>query len=306
MANLRAIRKRVSSVKSTQQITRAMKMVSAAKLRRAQDAINAARPYARKMREVVQAVAARAGEDAHPLLTSREGKKLALLVVTSDRGLCGSFNSGLTRAVYRFLNEHRGEYEEITLFVVGRKGRDFFRRREIPIRKEYLGVLGSVSRHHAETVANDLVGGFLAGEFDEVQIAFNEFRSAISQIVRFEKMFPIALETPEGEADGASIDYLYEPGREEILASAAPEVRADDDLPRSPRIGGGGARRPDDGDGFGDEQLRRHDRPAHAADEPRAAGDDHHRAHRDRQRRRGVEGVSTKDPVSPFLSESGG
>ncbi len=222
MANLRAIRKRISSVKSTQQITRAMKMVSAAKLRRAQDGINAARPYARKMREVVQAVAGRAESDAHPLLTAREAKKLALLVVTSDRGLCGSFNSGLTRAVYRFLNEHRGAYEEITLFVVGRKGRDFFRRREIPIRKEYLGVLGSVSRHHAETVANDLVGGFLAGEFDEVQIAFNEFRSAISQMVRFEKMFPIALES-SGKTGGDDVDYLYEPSREEILATLLPK-----------------------------------------------------------------------------------
>ncbi len=222
MANLRAIRKRISSVKSTQQITRAMKMVSAAKLRRAQDGINAARPYARKMREVVTAVAGRAGSDAHPLLTAREAKKLALLVVTSDRGLCGSFNSGLTRAVYRFLNDHRGEYEEITLFVVGRKGRDFFRRREIPIRKELLGVLGSVSRHHAETIANDLVGGFLAGEFDEVRIAFNEFRSAISQVVRFEKMFPIALES-SGETGGDEVDYLYEPSREAILASLLPK-----------------------------------------------------------------------------------
>ena len=222
MANLRAIRKRVSSVKSTQQITRAMKMVSAAKLRRAQDAINAARPYARKMREVVTAVAGRAGSDAHPLLTAREGKKLALLVVTSDRGLCGSFNSGLTRAVYRFLNEHRDEYEEITLFVVGRKGRDFFRRREIPIRKEYLGVLGAVSRQHAETVAGDLAGGFLDGEFDEVQIAFNEFRSAISQNVRFEQMFPIALES-SGKTAGDEVDYLYEPSREEILATLLPK-----------------------------------------------------------------------------------
>lgn len=222
MANLRAIRKRVSSVKSTQQITRAMKMVSAAKLRRAQDAINAARPYARKMREVVTAVAGRAGADAHPLLTAREAKKLALLVVTSDRGLCGSFNSGLTRAVHRHINEHRDEFEEITLFVVGRKGRDFFRRREIPIRKEYLGVLGSVSRQHAETIAGDLVGGFLDGEFDEVQIAFNEFRSAISQVVRFEKMFPIALESSEKTA-GDEVDYLYEPSREEILATLLPK-----------------------------------------------------------------------------------
>ena len=222
MANLRAIRKRISSVKSTQQITRAMKMVSAAKLRRAQDGINAARPYARKMHEVVISVAGRAGSDAHPLLTAREAKKLALLVVTSDRGLCGSFNSGLTRAVYRFLNERRDEYEEITLFVVGRKGRDFFRRREIPIRKEYLGVLGSVSRTHAETVASDLAGGFLSGEFDEVQIAFNEFRSAISQVVRFEKMFPIALES-SGKTGEDEVDYLYEPSREEILATLLPK-----------------------------------------------------------------------------------
>jgi F-type H+-transporting ATPase subunit gamma len=222
MANLRAIRKRISSVKSTQQITRAMKMVSAAKLRRAQDGINAARPYARMMREVVTAVAGRAGSDAHPLLTAREAKKLALLLVTSDRGLCGSFNAGLSRAVYRFLNEHRGAYEEITLFVVGRKGRDFFRRREIPIRKEYLGVLGAVSRHRAEEIANDLVAGFLAGEFDEVQIAFNEFRSAISQVVRFEKMFPIALES-SGKTGGDAIDYLYEPSREEILATLLPK-----------------------------------------------------------------------------------
>ena len=224
MAKLRAIRKRIGSVKSTQQITKAMKMVSAAKLRRAQEAITAARPFARKMREVVQAVAGRAGNDAHPLLTAREGKKLALLVVTSDRGLCGSFNSGLTRAVSRFMNERRETHEEIVLFVVGRKGRDFFRRREVPIRHEYVGVLGSLSRHHAEKMANDLVEGFLSEAFDEVQIAFNEFRSAISQVVRFEKLFPIALEKAEGTAGaGSEIDYLYEPGRKEILASLLPK-----------------------------------------------------------------------------------
>jgi len=223
MANLRAIRKRISSVKSTQQITRAMKMVSAAKLRRAQAAIVAARPYARKMREVVQAVAERIDDSAHPLLAPREGKKLALLVVTSDRGLCGSFNAGLTRMAYRFINEHRQQYEEISLFVVGRKGRDFFRRREVPIRKEYLGVLGNVKRTHAQTMANDLIEGYLSGEFDEVQVAFNEFRSAISQVTRFEKLFPLTLEK-EGEVmPGVGIDYLYEPGKREILANLLPK-----------------------------------------------------------------------------------
>ncbi|MEW6720632.1 MAG: ATP synthase F1 subunit gamma [Thermodesulfobacteriota bacterium] len=223
MANLRAIRKRISSVKSTQQITRAMKMVSAAKLRRAQDAITAARPFARKMREVVESVAGRVEGTAHPLLESREAKKLALLVVTSDRGLCGSFNAGLTRMAYRYIQENRARFEEISVFVVGRKGRDFFRRREVPIRKEYLGVLGTISRGHAETMAADLAEGFLAGEFDEVQVVFNEFRSAISQVTRFEKLFPIALEKKEEEAGQPAIDYLYEPGRNEILASLLPK-----------------------------------------------------------------------------------
>ncbi|NNF84687.1 MAG: ATP synthase F1 subunit gamma [Deltaproteobacteria bacterium] len=223
MANLRAIRKRIGSVKSTQQITKAMKMVSAAKLKRAQDAIVAARPYARKMREVVQAVAGRAGKDAHPLLSSRETKKVALLVITSDRGLCGGFNSNLLRAANRFLQETRENVGEVALYVVGRKARDFFRRRQVPMRKEYVNVLGALSYAHAEQFANDLVDGFLAEEFDEVVIAFNEFRSAISQAVRIDKLFPVAFEQAEEEGSGTDIDYLYEPSREEILATLLPK-----------------------------------------------------------------------------------
>ena len=223
MANLRAIRKRIGSVKSTQQITKAMKMVSAAKLKRAQDAIVAARPYARQMREVVQAVARRAGQDAHPLLLSRETKKLGLLVITSDRGLCGGFNSNLLRAVNRFLEEKGKKGEEVVLFAVGRKARDFFRRRRIPLRKEYINILGSLSYAHAEQVAGELLEGYLAGEIDEVVIAFNEFRSAISQSVRRERLFPIAFEPAEGEAPEAGIDYLYEPSQKEILSTLLPK-----------------------------------------------------------------------------------
>ncbi|HZW37363.1 MAG TPA: ATP synthase F1 subunit gamma [Candidatus Deferrimicrobiaceae bacterium] len=223
MANLRVIRKRIGSVKSTQQITKAMKMVSAAKLKRAQDAITAARPYARKVREVVQAVAGRTEEGGHPLLSAREGTKLALLVVTSDRGLCGGFNSNLLRAAYRFLNDNRDRHEEIVVFAVGRKARDFFRRRQVEIRKEYVNILGSLSHAHAEQFSRDLVEGFLAGDFDEVQLVFNEFRSAISQVVRFEKLFPIAIERKEQEGAGAEIDYLYEPSRKEILAALLPK-----------------------------------------------------------------------------------
>ena len=221
MANLRAIRKRISSVKSTQQITRAMKMVSAAKLRRAQEAIVAARPYARKMREVAESVASRVDSGAHPLLASREVKRLALLVVTSDRGLCGSFNAGLTRQAYRYILEQQAKYEEIVLFVVGRKGRDFFRRRALPIRREYLGVLGAVGRGHAETISRELFQGFMNEEFDEVQIVYNEFRSAISQVTRIETLFPLSLDTPEkGTAD---VEYLYEPDKRKILEILLPK-----------------------------------------------------------------------------------
>lgn len=231
MANLRAIRKRIGSVKNTQQITKAMKMVSAAKLKRAQDAIVAARPYARKMREVVGTLAARAGQEAHPFLTVREAKRLALLVVTSDRGLCGGFNSNLLRAANRFLADRKGSYEEVVLFVVGRKAREFFRRRRVPVRKEYVNVLGSLSHAHAEQLSRDLEEGYLAGEFDELVIGFNEFRSAISQTVRFEPLFPVALEEPaaagghgeKARAEEAEIDYLYEPSREKILEVLLPK-----------------------------------------------------------------------------------
>src|SRR4030065_1071856 len=217
MANLRVIRKRIGSVKSAQQTPRAMRMGSAAKLKRAQDAIVAARPYARNMREVVERLARRAGPEAHPLLSSRERKKLGLLVITSDRGLCGGFNSNLLRAANRFLQENRGRYEEIALSVVGRQARDFFRRRRVPMRKEYLNILGSLSHSHAEQLAHDMVDGYLAGEWDEVVIAFNEFRSAISQNIRMDRLFPIEFERAEGEAPQAGIEYLYWPSPKGIL-----------------------------------------------------------------------------------------
>jgi len=230
MANLRAIRKRIGSVKSTQQITKAMKMVSAAKLKRAQDAIVAARPYARQMRKVVETLAGRAGQGSHPILTVREPKRMALLLVTSDRGLCGGFNSNLLRAANRFLADRKGRYEEIVLFVVGRKARDFFRRRRVPVRREYINILGALSYAHAEQLARDLMEGYLAEEFDEVVIGFNEFRSAISQVVRFETLFPVAIGSPEDADPGAGkappeadIDYLYEPSQAKILEVLLPK-----------------------------------------------------------------------------------
>jgi len=229
MANLRAIRKRISSVKSTQQITKAMKMVSAAKLRRAQEAIVAARPYAKKIREVALSVAGRVDSGAHPLLASREVKRLALLVITSDRGLCGSFNAGLTRYVQRYVVEQQEKYEEVLLFVVGRKGRDFLRRRGVSIHKEYLGVLGTIGRWHAETISSELLEGFVNGEFDEVQVIYNEFRSAISQVTRTERLLPLALNAPEKDQNEVEtenvpdIEYLYEPDKRKILELLLPK-----------------------------------------------------------------------------------
>ncbi|MCL1926003.1 MAG: ATP synthase F1 subunit gamma [Syntrophorhabdaceae bacterium] len=225
MANLRAIRKRISSVKSTQQITRAMKMVSAAKLRRAQEAIVAARPYARKMREVVLSVGSKVDSSAHPLLASREVKRLALLVVTSDRGLCGSFNAGLTRYVHRYIAEQQAKYEEIVLYMVGRKGRDFFRRRGVRIHKEYLGVLGTLGQWHVETIASELLEGFVNGEFDEARIVYNEFRSAISQVARIEKLLPLTMDTlEEGNDENAhDFEYLFEPDKRKILELLLPK-----------------------------------------------------------------------------------
>lgn len=222
MANLRTIRKRISSVKSTQQITKAMKMVSAAKLRRAQEAINAARPYAKKLREVVQSIAAQAGPEAHPLLAQRAPKVLAILVITSDRGLCGGFNSNLLRATQRFIAEQAPRYERIDLYVVGRRARDFFKRRKFEMSKEYIGVLSKLSFIDAEQIARDLVGAYLDGTFDELVVGFNEFRSAISQTPRFEKMFPIVLDAGK-ESAASTVDYLYEPGQEAILATLLPK-----------------------------------------------------------------------------------
>jgi F-type H+-transporting ATPase subunit gamma len=177
------------------------------------------------MREVALSVAHRADPGAHPLLMKREVKRLALLVITSDRGLCGSFNAGLTRQTWRYINEQRAKYEEIVLFVVGRKGRDFFRRRELPIRKEYLGVLGTINRGHAETLSNELIQGFMAGDFDEVHVVYNEFRSAISQVTRIETLFPLVLDELERKQDQGTTDveYLYEPGKEKILELLLPK-----------------------------------------------------------------------------------
>ena len=221
MATLKAIRKRIGSIRNTQQITKAMKMVSAAKLRRAQEAVLAARPYAEKMAALLQNLSARVAAEAHPLLTAREEKKVLLLLLTADRGLCGGYNSNLIRAAEGFLRSQRGE-KEIQLAVVGRKGVDYFRRRKVEMAERYINIGARPAEELAAELAEKLIARFLQGECDAVYMLYSRFRSALSQVPTMEKLAPVAAEKDEGE--GQATEYLYEPGLEALLSSLLPKV----------------------------------------------------------------------------------
>ena len=223
MATLKAIRKRISSVRNTQQITKAMKMVSAAKLRRAQEAAVAARPYAEKMTELLKNVAARVSIEAHPLLQTREEKKIDLVLFTSDRGLCGGYNANLIRAAEAFIRRHAPD-KEVELTLVGRKGADHFRRRRAPIADRYLNVLTTVPDELAALIGQKLISRFINRDTDAVYILYSHFRSALSQVPTLEKLLPVSLtETDHTEAQQLT-EYLYEPGIEQLLASLLPRI----------------------------------------------------------------------------------
>jgi F-type H+-transporting ATPase subunit gamma len=223
MATLKAIRKRISSVRNTQQITKAMKMVSAAKLRRAQEAAVAARPYAEKMTELLKNVAARVAIEAHPLLQTREEKKLDLVLFTSDRGLCGGYNANLIRAAEAFLRRHAPD-KEVELTLVGRKGADHFRRRRAPVADRYLNVLATAPDELAALIGQKLISRFINGETDAVYILYSHFRSALSQVPTLEKLLPVALSETDDAAAQQLTEYLYEPGIEQLLASLLPRI----------------------------------------------------------------------------------
>jgi F-type H+-transporting ATPase subunit gamma len=223
MATLKAIRKRISSVRNTQQITKAMKMVSAAKLRRAQEAAVAARPYAEKMTQLLKNVAARVAIEAHPLLQTREEKKIDLVLFTSDRGLCGGYNANLIRAAEAFIRRHAPD-KEVELTLVGRKGADHFRRRRAPIADRYLNVLATAPDELAAAIGQKLISRFINRETDAVYILYSHFRSALSQVPTLEKLLPVSLsETNVAEAQQLT-EYLYEPGIEQLLASLLPRI----------------------------------------------------------------------------------
>ncbi len=225
MPNLIDIRRRIRSVKSTQQITKAMKMVAASKLRRSQERVIAARPYAGTLAATLASVTGRIppredGAPAHPLLAQRAEKKVVLVVVTGDKGLCGAFNTNVNRAAGAFVREKKKAGVEVSLVTLGRKATDFWKRRTVPVLESKPGLFQRFDYVTAAEIARALAARFTGGETDAVYVVFNEFRSVISQVVGVKRLLPIEL--GELEAGGGGTDYLYEPAPDVILGRLLP------------------------------------------------------------------------------------
>jgi F-type H+-transporting ATPase subunit gamma len=220
MIGLKALRRRIASIKSTQQITRAMKMVAAARLRRAHERIIEARPYADKMREVLQSLSLRTDPTTHPLLKRREMRRVELLAITTDRGLCGSFNQNVFRHVEQFMREKKQAYEEISLTIVGRKGLDYFRRRNVPVIRDYAGRFREIDYTVAALIGKELVEDYTNEAVDGVFLVYNEFRSPLVQRVTIKDLLPI--EPLEVDKDYYAPEYIYEPSAEAILSELLP------------------------------------------------------------------------------------
>jgi F-type H+-transporting ATPase subunit gamma len=223
MANVRDYRTRIRSVKSTQQITRAMKLVSASKLRRAQDRILSARPYARKMLEVLSSLATRAHPEKHPLLSRRPEEKVLVVVITADKGLCGSFNTNILNRARAFLDERRGRAAGmVQVDIIGKKARDWFRRRDYGVRRTVVDIFRDVTFEEARDVAGPLIDLFSRGELDSVYLVYNEFKSVMQQRVVVEPLLPIPQAAFLAGA-GKPEDYLYEPHQESLFAALLPK-----------------------------------------------------------------------------------
>jgi F-type H+-transporting ATPase subunit gamma len=221
MASLKSIKKRIVSVKNTSQITKAMKMVSAAKLRRAQENVVAARPYAKKLAEVLQSLAGTQEGDLHPLLEKREAKKLLLIVVTSDRGLCGGFNSNLSKAGDRYIKEKQSSFEQISVLTIGRKGYEYLKSRHT-VYKNVPNIISKPTYQAAATVAQQVIDGFIAEEYDQVELLYNSFRNVMTQDITFQQLLPVVPEATTA-VDEAPIEYIYEPSVGELLAEILPK-----------------------------------------------------------------------------------
>jgi F-type H+-transporting ATPase subunit gamma len=230
VATLREIRRRVTSVKSTQKITKAMKMVAAAKLRRAQDALVSARPYACKMNELLRHLVTKVDLSIHPLLQEREVKRVVLVVVSGDRGMCGAFNGNIIKAAVDYLNTHYSnllkEPVGVRIVTVGKKATDFFLKRNYNLYTKYIGLFGNLHIGHARTIIQQLIDDYLIGKFDKVEIIYNEFKSVIQQQIVVEQILPIPPEQIQKTKDIhalAQVDYIYEPSSIEIINVLLPK-----------------------------------------------------------------------------------
>lgn len=217
MASIRDLRRRIKSIKSTQQITKAMKAVSAAKMRRAQDSVTAARPYAKRLIDVLGRVGSAAKGVKHPLLEVREPKKVAYLVITADRGLCGAFNSNVLRRAMQELQA----YENPSLICVGSKSRDFFRRRGYNVVQQYVGLGEEVNPAQAREIGEYIINQYASGEFDAVYVVYSEFINVLLQQPVTVKLLPA--EPPEAEDSHALVEYIYEPSAEEVMGALLPK-----------------------------------------------------------------------------------
>jgi F-type H+-transporting ATPase subunit gamma len=227
MPSLLDIRRRIRAVKSTQQITKAMKMVAASKLRRAQDRIQQARPFATQMQRVLNSLASRVDPSSHPLLderkTPRANGRVLLIVVSADRGLCGSFNTNIIKAATQFVAETSGR--EVSLGLVGRRGRDYFARRGFDVTIERINVFAQLRYEDAQAIAEVAMEAFTSGKVDGVYLVFNEFKSVLQQRVVVERLLPIPREEIGGTVDGRAapaIEYLYEPDPATLLRELIP------------------------------------------------------------------------------------
>ena len=229
MPSLLDLRRRIRAVKSTQQITKAMKMISASKLRRAQDRVMGARPFAQQMARVLSSLAGRVDSSAHPLLMEPEPNpdaKTLLIVVTADKGLCGAFNTNIIKAAGAFIASRTGS--QVALGLVGRKGRDFFKRRALDIRLEEIGIFQRVKYADAQRIAREAIDEFISGRASRVYIVYNEFKSVMQQRIVTEQLLPIPKDDvgrtvpPAGPPMQGDVDYLYEPEPAKILAELLP------------------------------------------------------------------------------------
>ncbi|MBC8287390.1 MAG: ATP synthase F1 subunit gamma [Nitrospinae bacterium] len=215
MPNLKDIKRRIQSVKNTQQITKAMKLVAASKLRKAQHAILEARPYAIKMMDVLNHLAARCSGDLHPLLDEREGHRHLLLIITSDKGLCGGFNGSIIRKTAKYLKDN--EQNDNSLIIAGKKGNDVFQNRPVNIRQNIIGWTKDFDYLKAQSIGENLAALFTEKKVDKVFMVYNEFKSVMQQEVVVEQLLPVVPEKLAHKEDTFAVDYIYEPDEESIL-----------------------------------------------------------------------------------------